>query len=245
MTVTEIRALFNELNQKLERAGLTGEILICGGALMAIAYNKERITEDIDALYTPKKEFEEIILQIAHTHNLPDNWLNDTVSQSINMSDFESETIIELSSLRVKAVVLEVLLTMKLMACRDKDSDDIKLLVARMGNFDLDEVMNLVLKYVPSHRLIYASGFLKALFERVSEKDMALLHYRQFHQDEYLINALSEFAINYTFPKCHPIEKVLEMKCDTEQMEHSQAYVRYLFDESKNNKVRSDAKDKI
>lgn len=73
---------------------------------------------------------------------------------------------------------------------------------------------------------------------------MAFLHYKQFHQDEYLINALSEFAVNYTFPKCHPIEKVLAMKCDTEQMEHSQAYVRYLFDESKNNQVRSDAKDK-
>ena len=238
MTDTEIRALFNELNQELEREGLTGEILICGGALMAISYNKERITEDIDALYTPKHEIEEIIRRVARSHNLPDNWLNDAVSQSINLSDFESETIIELSSLRVKAVVLEVLLTMKLMACRDKDSDDIKLLVARMGNFDLDEVISLALKYVPSHRLIYASGTLKALFEKVSEKDMARLHYKQFHQDEDLINALSEFAVHFTFPKCHPIEIVLEMKCDTEQMEHSQALVRYLFDESTTDSVR-------
>lgn len=231
MTAEEIRALFAEINDKLAESGLSGELLICGGALMALSYNRERVTEDIDALYQPKDEIEAIVAQIAENHGLPKDWLNDMVTQSIQLSDFESEVIVEMSHLVVRAVILEVLLTMKLMACRDKDENDIRLLVSRMGNFDFDEVMDLVRKYVPSNRLMYAPHFLTALFSGINDKDLARMHYRQFHKDEDLIDALSEFSADYTFPKCFPLHEVLTMPCTGELMENAKCYVQYLIDE--------------
>lgn len=233
MTSEHIRALFCEINDRLAESGLSGEILVCGGALMALSYNRDRVTEDIDALYQPKDEIEMIVTKIAEEKGLPTNWLNDMVTQSVQLSGFDSEVIIKMSHLVVRAVILEVLLAMKLMASRDKDANDIRLLVSRMGNFNFDEVMSLVRKYVPSNRLMYAPYFLTELFAGISDKNLARMHYRQFHNDEDLVDALSEFAADYTFPKCLPLDEVLKISCTGKLMENAKCYVQVLVDEGR------------
>ncbi len=231
MTAEQIMDLFQKINAELEKISLNGTILICGGALMALNYNRERVTEDIDALFRPKEEFEQIISDLADKHGLPKNWLNDEITKTLSLSDYESEVIAHFSHLEVRAVTIEVLLAMKLMACRDKDANDIKLLVSRLGNFDFDEVMELVRKYAPSNRLMYANYFLKAIFNGIGKKDLSKLHYSQFHKSGELVDALSEFAADHTFPQCHPLDDVLKMACKGPLMENAKAYVQYLVDE--------------
>ena len=232
MNKQDIQRLFEEMNDLLAEKGISGELLICGGALMALSYNKERVTEDIDALYMPKEDIEEVVRLISKKNKLPDNWLNDMVSQSINLAALDSISILSFSNLTIRAVTLEVLLTMKLMACRDKDMGDIKYLVARLGCFDFDKVMELVLKYAPKNRLMYAPHFLTSIFAGMNEKEMARLHYMQFHHDESLVDGLAEFAADYTFPFCRSLQEILEMECHSEIMKNAQGYVRYLVDEA-------------
>jgi hypothetical protein len=46
--------LLTELGARLHRRGIEARIFIVGGAAMALAYNRTRVTRDIDAVFEPK-----------------------------------------------------------------------------------------------------------------------------------------------------------------------------------------------
>lgn len=53
-TVDEIRELLGELGARLCAKGITPTIRLVGGAAVAFMGNDRRVTQDIDASYTPK-----------------------------------------------------------------------------------------------------------------------------------------------------------------------------------------------
>lgn len=79
-----------KLNDKLAEENATGELYIVGGTAMALLYNDNRITYDIDGEYAPKDSMERLAREIAEEENLPKDWLNDAVSRL--GFDFESDT---------------------------------------------------------------------------------------------------------------------------------------------------------
>ncbi len=63
------------LGEKLEERGLTGELILTGGASMCLVHSARDMTKDVDALYEPKTEINDIIREIAEENGLPLGWL--------------------------------------------------------------------------------------------------------------------------------------------------------------------------
>ena len=79
LTQYDILKYFDIINEKLKRKNKYGKIVIAGGAALSIVYNARQSTHDIDALFSPSKEFREIILEIALENELDNDWLNDGI----------------------------------------------------------------------------------------------------------------------------------------------------------------------
>ena len=56
-----------------------GRVFLVGGAAMALAYDAGRATLDIDAVFQPRHAINEAVRLISERHQLPPDWLNDTV----------------------------------------------------------------------------------------------------------------------------------------------------------------------
>ena len=75
----EILQYLQELNQELGRLGVIGEVCLYGGAVMCLVYSARPSTKDVDAIFQPVQQMREAIAQVANSHNLRDDWLNDAV----------------------------------------------------------------------------------------------------------------------------------------------------------------------
>ena len=49
ITRARLLELFDRLNEKLKQADQQGELYIVGGAMMALAHDAKRVTEDVDS----------------------------------------------------------------------------------------------------------------------------------------------------------------------------------------------------
>ena len=67
------------LGEELNEIGMTGEILLTGGAAMCLVHSARDMTKDVDALYEPKGEINRIAKKIAEQEGSPEDWLNDGV----------------------------------------------------------------------------------------------------------------------------------------------------------------------
>lgn len=56
----DVRALFQELSDRLEARGAQAQLFVVGGAAMALAYDQDRLTRDVDALFVPAPIVREI-----------------------------------------------------------------------------------------------------------------------------------------------------------------------------------------
>ncbi len=76
----EILALLEDLSDELEAQGVQAEMFVVGGAAIALAYNKRRITADVDAIFEPKEVVYAAAARVAGRHpGVPADWLNDGV----------------------------------------------------------------------------------------------------------------------------------------------------------------------
>ena len=72
-----VRALFTELSDRLATAGVTAQLFVVGGAAKALAYDQDRLTHDVDALFISVPEVRRIAEEISGSHGLEPDWLND------------------------------------------------------------------------------------------------------------------------------------------------------------------------
>lgn len=75
----QVAELLDELTRRLSELCVTGRIRIVGGAAMALRYGDDdavRVTTDIDAVYLPRPDVDEVIAEMAAERNLPGSWLN-------------------------------------------------------------------------------------------------------------------------------------------------------------------------
>jgi len=168
-----VKAL-QSLSDELERQGVIGEICLCGGAVMVLAFAARVSTKDVDAIFQPAQLVRQLARRIAEEQGLPATWLNDGVKAFVSA---RHETMVgqlpQFAHLRLTMPVPEYLLAMKCMAARigstggeQSDIPDIVFLVRHLGLKTAKHVLDVVAQYYPANRIAVKTQYLvEGLFE--------------------------------------------------------------------------------
>ncbi len=145
-----ILRLFSALNDELRRAGVRGEIGICGGAVMCLVFNARESTKDVDAVFVPTQEIRDASRAVADKLGVPEGWLNDA-AKGYFLSQPPVHDVVELSHLRVWAPQADYMLAMKCVSARfdSHDLDDTKFLLKYLGIGSVEEASRIIEQYYP------------------------------------------------------------------------------------------------
>jgi hypothetical protein len=135
--------LLGELARRLHARELEAEIYVVGGTAMALAYDRARVTRDIDAVAHPSTVVDEIATQMADDNtDLSPGWFNQQVA-TLLPREFDVDQIEALTwpGLTVNIASPRRLLAMKVLAGRsDRDLVDIYVLCQILELTDVDQV---------------------------------------------------------------------------------------------------------
>ncbi|MBI2069350.1 MAG: hypothetical protein HYT79_02005 [Elusimicrobia bacterium] len=156
-----MRRLFAALNKELADKDIVGEIGLCGGAAMCLAFQARRATKDIDAIFAPSGEIRKAARRVAKEFGLPEDWLNDA-AKGYFLTDPPRQDVLELSHLRIWAPKADYMLVMKCLAGRadTQDTDDIKFLLKYLNIKASPKVFSLIARYCPHARVPAKTKFL-------------------------------------------------------------------------------------
>jgi|TARA_B110000240_G_C13405434_1_gene412903 hypothetical protein len=153
---TDIRRLFDLLNDELCQNNVTGELYLVGGAVMCIVYNARQSTQDLDAFFHPAEEIRAAAQRIAAAEDFSEAWLNDSVKGFLSESgDFQP--FLALSNLKVMTASPEYLLAMKCLAMRlgaeFHDEADIRYLLRYLNIEKYESALAIIASYYPLERV--------------------------------------------------------------------------------------------
>jgi hypothetical protein len=90
------------------------DIFIVGGAAMALAYDADRVTRDVDAMFVPHGIVAEEARRVADDLGLPYWWLNEQASVYISgKDDLGKRRVFDHPGLRVMAASPDHIFAMK------------------------------------------------------------------------------------------------------------------------------------
>ncbi|HWH32646.1 MAG TPA: DUF6036 family nucleotidyltransferase [Egibacteraceae bacterium] len=139
-----------ELNATLKRHGVRADLYVFGGAAMVLAYGADRPTRDIDAKFEPHGAVLQAAQEVASRLDLPRSWLNDQASVYLSQQrDTGQAPVFDRSHLRVQAASAEHLVAMKVLAAREHDLADLRLLIGRLGLRDAAEAEAITRRFFP------------------------------------------------------------------------------------------------
>ena len=141
-----VERLLAELGQYLEERGESAQMYLVGGAAMALAYDRKRLTRDLDAVFIPKEMVYEAARVIAGRHDdLDEGWLNDAVKGLIPPGYDDNQQVVYCApGLSVAVASPEYMLAMKVHAARaERDGEDIILLAQRLNLTSSEQVLDL------------------------------------------------------------------------------------------------------
>ena len=161
LDIKTIKKLLHALNAELAKQNIMGELCICGGAAMCLAFNARAATKDIDGIFEPSGSIRKAIAKVAKDFALPSDWLNDAVKGFI-YSDPPKQVVLSYSHLNVSAPQPEYMLAMKCIAARfdTQDHKDIKFLIEMLGLKQAKAVFNIISKYYPQSAVPAKTQFL-------------------------------------------------------------------------------------
>lgn len=150
----QVFALFEELSERLASEGESAHLFVVGGAAMALAYDRSRVTRDVDALLIPVDAVRRLASEIGDARGLESDWLNDAAKGFLPGDESHPQTVFESEWLRVDIPSTEYLLAMKLHAGRDeRDFDDAATLMNAAGLTTGDEARAVLVQHYGESRL--------------------------------------------------------------------------------------------
>ncbi len=155
LTQSDIRRLFELLNEELAKSTTRAELFLVGGAVMCLAHGARSSTEDVDALFRPSIEVRQAASRVAARAGMDADWLNDGVKGFMStQGDFAP--FLEMDYLRVMVAQPAYLLAMKCLAMRIgaefHDEDDIRYLLRHLNVRTYDQAISLISQYYPLDR---------------------------------------------------------------------------------------------
>ena len=140
---------------RLERAGVQGRLYVAGGAAMALAYDAERLTRDIDAaIIHGHNAVIDAVSVVARDRGWPSAWLNEQATAYMpQTSDRHSQVVFDHPALQVAVASPTHMPAMKARAARAQDVTDVTSLLGRCGLTTADEVDDLVQAVFAGERL--------------------------------------------------------------------------------------------
>jgi uncharacterized nucleotidyltransferase DUF6036 len=152
---SDIRRLFDLLNEELRKSDTKAELFLVGGAVMCLAYSARPSTQDVDAVFRPAAQVREAAARVAARARIDPGWLNDGVKAFMSaQQDFAS--FLELDHLHVMVAQPEYLLAMKCLAMRIgaefRDEDDIRYLLRHLDIRSAKQAIATITKYYPLER---------------------------------------------------------------------------------------------
>ena len=122
-------------DERLRKRGVAASVYVVGGAAMTLAYGRDGVTPDIDALASHRAVAEEA-QAMAGVHGLTEHWLNDAAGPWIPQRPKAARRRPTVPGLTVHIAPPAHVLAMKLVALRREDRPDIRLLIEHLEMAD-------------------------------------------------------------------------------------------------------------
>ncbi len=163
--VTDLRRLFDLLNDELRAAETEGELFLVGGAVMCLAYSARPSTRDVDGLFRPARQVREAAARVALRAGVRPDWLNDGVKGFLSERG-EFTAFLHLDHLRVMVAQPSYLLAMKCLSFRIgpefHDEDDVRYLLRYLNIVNYEQAVETIGRYYPlqqfPQKTLYALG---------------------------------------------------------------------------------------
>jgi predicted nucleotidyltransferase len=150
----ELERAFSALGDRLVRRGVVADLFIVGGAAMALAYDADRVTRDVDATFLPHGIVLEEARNVAEAMGLPPWWLNDQASAYVsNQYDAGKREVFDHPGIRVMAASPEHVFAMKAFASRGRDEDDLRALAEILGISTVQAALELCSRFFPDEEV--------------------------------------------------------------------------------------------
>lgn len=151
-----VRSLLTELGARLADRDIEGRLFLVGGAAMALAFSRARVTRDLDAVFEPKREIYDEAAALAREHGLAEGWLNDAVKGLLpdKVAPIAGTASFSAPGIHVGVASAEYLFAMKAAAARQEtDGEDLRLLAGVLGITTIAQALDLVERFYRPDRL--------------------------------------------------------------------------------------------
>jgi predicted nucleotidyltransferase len=164
---SELEQAFAALGDRLVRRGVVADLFVVGGAAMALAYDANRVTRDVDATFVPHGVVIDEARNVADAMGLPPWWLNEQASAYVStQQDPGRREVFDHPGIRVMAASAEHVFAMKAFAARSRDEDDLRTLSKIIGIASIGAALELCEHFFPGEPLPPRSrAMLEDLFE--------------------------------------------------------------------------------
>ena len=155
LSAAELRAALTDVAGRLERAGTQARLYLAGGGAMALAYDADRLTRDLDvAVEGSHGDLFAAVRAVARERGWPATWLNEQATSYLPPTDDAHSTVVfDHPGLVVAAASPRHLLAMKTVAARESDRLDVVDLLRRCGSPSVTDVDDLVADVYDGERL--------------------------------------------------------------------------------------------
>lgn len=163
----DIESLLTDLGRQCASRGINVEMFLVGGAAMALAYSRKRVTRDLDAVFEPKTAVYAVAQRMADERGLPRDWLNDAVKGVLpDGPDTGEQVTYSADGIEVMIASPEYLFAMKAASARQEaDTADLLILAELLAVRTAEQAFELVERFYEASRLSAKSQFfLQAAF---------------------------------------------------------------------------------
>lgn len=153
MTRDQLIHALQLLGHRLAERCVQADIVIAGGAWMVLFLGSREVTKDIDAYLAPPTEpIHQAVHAVADELGLPGDWLSGGIKEFF-FGTPPQKLWANYQGLSVYAVSEDYMLALKVYAGRNEDQVDTRILIRHLGIQSVDEVLNLVERYIPKRLL--------------------------------------------------------------------------------------------